>query len=203
MFLIKRVMNYLFYNPYKVAKRHSNIFLSGSAILLKSCTFRFDKSINGNSIQIGDNTMLGCNFIFESNEGEIKVGANTFVNAGTNLICRSSIDIGDFVTISWGCMIYDHNSHSLDYTERQHDISRQVEDYRHGRNFTHSKNWDTVKSRPIVIKNNAWIGFDSVILSGVTIGEGAIVGARSVVRENVEPWTVVAGDPAVIVKRLK
>ena len=47
-----------------------------------------------------------------------------------------------------------------------------------------------------------WIGFESVILAGVTIGEGAIVGAKSVVRKDVEPWTVVAGNPAVVIKRL-
>ena len=48
-----------------------------------------------------------------------------------------------------------------------------------------------------------WIGFDALILKGVHIGEGAIVGARSVVTSNVEPYTVVAGNPAVIVKRLE
>jgi len=91
----------------------------------------------------------------------------------------------------------------LDYLERQKDIKRQNNDHKNGRSFISSKDWNTVKSKPIVIENNVWVGFDSVILSGVTIGEGAIVGARSVVRNDVEPWTVVAGNPAVVVKRLK
>ena len=47
-----------------------------------------------------------------------------------------------------------------------------------------------------------WIGFDVTILKGVTIGEGAVIGAKSVVTKDVEPWTVVAGNPAVVVKYL-
>ena len=60
-----------------------------------------------------------------------------------------------------------------------------------------------VSARPVRVGHNAWIGFDSCILPGVTIGDGAIVGARSVVGEDVEPYTVVAGNPARVVKRLE
>lgn len=201
--MIKKVLNKLFYNPYKFVKKYKNITLEDSAILLKSCTFRFDGNNKKNPVKIGSNTMLGCSIIFESDEGNVEIGNNTFINAGTEIISRESVKIGNYVTISWGCTIYDHNSHSLDYCERQKDIQRQNDDFRKGQYFTHSKDWSVVKSRPIIIKDNVWIGFDSVILAGVTIGEGAIVGARSVVRKNVEPWTVVAGNPAVVIKRLK
>jgi len=201
--LIKKILNKLFYNPYKFVKKYPNIQISSSAILLKTCAFRFDGKEKKNPVNVGNNTMLGCSIIFESDSGQVDIGDNTFINSGTSLISRNSINIGDDVTIAWGCSIYDHNSHSLDFIERQKDIDRQLKDFRSGRSFIYSKNWDVVKSRPIKIHDNVWIGFDSVILSGVTIGEGAIVGARSVVRNDVEPWTVVAGNPAVVVKRLK
>jgi galactoside O-acetyltransferase len=152
---------------------------------------------------IGDKSMVGCQFIFESEKGHISIGNNCFVNSGTKLISRTSINIGNHVTISWGCTIYDHNSHSLDYVERRNDIINQLKDYHSGNNFIMSKNWEPVKSKPIVIEDDVWIGFDVVILSGVKIGKGAIIGARSVVREDVEPWTVVIGNPAKIVKRLR
>ncbi|MDD2641117.1 MAG: acyltransferase [Arcobacteraceae bacterium] len=197
------VLNKLFYNPYKFVKKYKNIVVADSAILLKSCSFRFEGKEKKNKVNIGNNTMVGCNFIFESDEGEINIGNNSYISGGTMLISRSNISIGNNVTIAWGCTLYDHNSHSLDYHERQKDIQRQNEDYRNGRNFIASKDWSVVKLRPIIIENNVWIGFDSVILAGVTIGEGAIVGARSVVRENIEPWTVVAGNPAVVIKRLR
>ncbi|MCB5267000.1 MAG: acyltransferase [Candidatus Cloacimonetes bacterium] len=201
--MIRLVLNKLFYNPYKFVKKYKNIVVADSAILLKSCSFRFEGKEKKNKVNIGNNTMVGCNFIFESDEGEINIGNNSYISGGTMLISRSNISIGNNVTIAWGCTLYDHNSHSLDYHERQKDIQRQNDDYRNGRNFIASKDWSVVKLRPIIIENNVWIGFDSVILAGVTIGEGAIVGARSVVRENIEPWTVVAGNPAVVIKRLR
>ena len=51
-------------------------------------------------------------------------------------------------------------------------------------------------ARPVRIGRNVWIGFDSCVLPGVTVGDGAIVGARSVVAADVEPFTIVAGNPA-------
>ncbi|MDO9475565.1 MAG: acyltransferase [Pseudohongiella sp.] len=147
--------------------------------------------------------MIGCDFIFESDCGQVNIGNGCFINSGTKFISRSSITIGNNVTIAWGCTLYDHNSHSLDYEVRRNDIAIQVADYKRGRSFTNSKNWEIVKSRPIIVDDDVWIGFNVIILSGVTIGEGAVIGAGSVVRENVEPWTIVAGNPAVVVKRLK
>lgn len=201
--MLKQIINKLFYNPYKFVKKHSNIKVSNTSILLKSCTFRFDGKDKKNMVKIGENTMLGCSIIFESDEGQVNIGNNTFINGGTSLISRNSISIGNNVTIAWGCTLYDHNSHSLDFIERQNDIKRQNEDYKNGRSFIYSKDWSVVSSKPIIIEDNVWIGFDSVILAGVTVGEGAIVGARSVVRQDVEPWTVVAGNPAVVIKRLR
>ena len=54
---------------------------------------------------------------------------------------------------------------------------------------------------PIAIKDQAWICADAFIGPGVTVGEGAVVGARAVVMKNIEPWAVVAGNPARFVKR--
>lgn len=202
MNLFIKFKDIFFYNPYKTAKKMQNISLSADAVLLNSCRFRFSKHY-GNKVTIGEKTMIGCSFIFESDQGEINIGRSTFINGNTQLISRSSIFIGNNVTIAWGCTIYDHNSHSLDYIERQKDIERQLIDHKNNRDFIYSKDWSVVKSRPIMIEDNSWIGFNCIILGGVTIGEGAIVGAGSVVRESVEPWTVVAGNPAVVVKRLR
>lgn len=54
---------------------------------------------------------------------------------------------------------------------------------------------------PIVVQNQAWICADAFVGPGVTVGEGAIVGARAVVMKNVEPWTIVAGNPAKMIKQ--
>ena len=106
--------------------------------------------------------------------------------------------------MAWGITIYDHNSHSIHWKERQHDNQQCYADYvQHDGNNIVNKNWDVVVSKPIIIESKVWIGFNVTILKGVTIGEGAVVGACSVVTKDVEPWTVVGGNPAQIVKRLR
>jgi putative colanic acid biosynthesis acetyltransferase WcaF len=55
--------------------------------------------------------------------------------------------------------------------------------------------------KPIVIEDQVWIAADAFVGPGVTIGQGAVVGARSAVFKNVEPWTVVGGNPAKFIKK--
>ncbi len=58
-----------------------------------------------------------------------------------------------------------------------------------------------LKTSPIIIKKNVWVAADAFIGMGVTIGEGAVVGARAAVFKDVEPWTVVGGNPARFIKK--
>ena len=174
-----------------------------SAILLDSAYFDYRTEEESKRIFIDEESMIGCNFIFESDSGVIKIGKRTFINAGTNIISINEIEIGDDVTIGWNIYIYDHDSHSLDYRFRKDDIERQREDFYANLNFIFSKDWSTVKSAPVKICNKVWIGFNAIILKGVTIGEGAIVAAGAVVTKDVPAWTVVAGNPATIVKKIE
>lgn len=189
-------------------KRHlqkvgKNIQYSDRATILPNSRFDFRCCRKGVCVRIDDDSMVGCNFVFESDAGEITVGKRTYIGAGTNLISRNSISIGNDVTIAWGCYVYDHDSHSLMWENRREDVLQQNRDYRNGLNFIANKNWSVVKSAPIKICDKVWIGFNAVILKGVTIGEGAVVGACSVVTRDVPPYVVVAGNPARIVKHLK
>ena len=52
-----------------------------------------------------------------------------------------------------------------------------------------------------MIENRAWVAADAFVCMGITIGEGAVVGARAAVFKNVEPWTVVGGNPAKVIKK--
>ncbi len=69
-------------------------------------------------------------------------------------------------------------------------------------NFSHIRSLLTPKSPEIVVEDDAWIGANSVILCGVCVGRGSVIGAGSVVTKDVEPYTVVAGNPAKVIKRL-
>ena len=59
--------------------------------------------------------------------------------------------------------------------------------------------WD--KKGDIVIGNDVWIGYEAVIMVGVTIGDGAVIGARAVVTKDVPPYTIVGGVPAKPIRR--
>lgn len=202
--MVNKIMNIIkrrfFYDPYKYIKSCHNVSL-GKSILSKNFFIRFDRGIKDNSVTIGDNSILMNEIIFETNTGSISIGDGSFINGGTRLISIDHISIGNNVTIAWGCTIYDHDSHSLDYRERMLDQERQLADWDSG-NFIKSKNWDVVNHAPIRIQDHAWLGFNVTVLKGVTIGTGAIIGANSVVTKDVPPWTVAAGNPARVIKSL-
>ncbi len=197
-----KIFKHLVKKKQKKCKIPEHIIIGDNTILLGNVNFRFDVN-SKNKVTIGNDCMLNCNFIFESDKGEIEIGDRVFINSGTNIISRSKIKIGNDVTVAWDCTFYDHNSHSLDWRERQKDLEQQIKDYKLSKNFIQNKNWDVVKSRPIIICDKVWIGFGCTILNGVTIGEGAIIGAKSVVRDNIPPWTIVTGNPAKPIKTLK
>lgn len=189
------------------AKRGNRKLLSRYASIAhgtvdRGISIRLDCPENRKYLDIGKDCIVAGNFIFESSDGFIRIGNHSYIGGGS-FICRTSIEIGDNVTIAWGGTIYDHDSHSLDYLERRKDIDDELNDIRHSRNFIANKNWTSVNSKPIKICNDAWIGMNVTILKGVTVGEGAIVGAGSVVTKDVPAWTVVAGNPARFVKELK
>lgn len=152
-------------------------------------------------LTIGNDSIVSGSFIFESDKGHISIGDHTYIGAST-FISRNSISVGENVLIAWGCTIYDHDSHSLFYEDRRKDLDDCLNDINENKNIGKSKNWSVVKSAPIVIKDDAWIGMNVIILKGVTIGRGAIVGAGSVVTKDVPDWSVVAGNPARVVKQL-
>lgn len=153
-------------------------------------------------IKIGHNCVLAGNYIFETSAGHMMIGDRVHIG-GSTFICRSSIIIEDDVTIAWGTTVYDHNSHSIEWEERAGDTLQEYNDILEYKDSTKNKNWEVVKTKPIRICRKAWIGMNCIILKGVTIGEGAIVAAGSVVTKDIEPWTMVGGNPATNIKKLR
>ena len=149
---------------------------------------------------IGENSNIQGNFIIESEKGLITIGDRTFIGGGT-FICTKKIEIGNDVMFSWGCTVVDNNSHSSKWSERKNDVldwKKGIDENKIGK----YKDWSNVKEQEVIIRDKAWIGFNSIILKGVTIGEGSIVGAGSVVTKDVPDWTIVAGNPAKIIRQI-
>lgn len=106
----------------------------------------------------------------------LEVGRNSCIGPNTQLYNRAKIIIGDNAVVSQGSYL----------CTASHDIT----DPRH-----------SVVMRDIVIGDRAWVAADAFVGMGVTIGEGAVVGARAAVFKDVEPWTVVGGNPAKFIKK--
>jgi len=204
--MIKRIIKRIFFteqvnlNPHNTSN-FKNLISGMSSKLLPSCKIRFDVEPEVREyVTIGENCIIGAQFIFESKTGRIRIGNNTHIGGGM-FISRSSIIIGNDVTMAWDITIYDHDSHSIYWDYRRNDNIQCYKDYvEFGGCSVINKNWENVKSAPIVIHDKVWIGFGVTVLKGVTIGEGAVVGAKSVVTKDVLPWTVVAGNPAKVIK---
>lgn len=138
------------------------------------------------SLSVGRECDLHCRISFDREKGSVTIGDRCYIGA-SHIVCADDVAIGDDVIVSWGVTIVDHNSHSLDWHGREND----VKDWKTGK-----KDWSRVRSAPVNIKDKVWIGFNASILKGVTIGEGAVIGACAVVSRDVPPYTVVAGNPA-------
>ena len=200
MFVVGVIRRFLKKRKLKSLRRYYSS--EPSSVLTAAFDMRLDCPDAGKKyLSVKGNCIVSGKFIFESARGRVSVGEHTYIGAST-FISRSSITIGDNVTIAWGCTVYDHDSHSLDYRLRRKDIDDELRDIANGESFIRNKDWDCVKSKPIVIEDDAWIGMNCIILKGVTVGRGAVVGAGSVVTKDVPPWTLVAGNPARVIKEL-
>jgi acetyltransferase-like isoleucine patch superfamily enzyme len=146
-------------------------------------------------IQIGDNTHLKGTLSLYGHGGCIEIGDDCFIGEHTNIWSSSKIQIGNRVLISHSTNIFDSLTHPLSAKERY----KQFKDITSSGHPTQLN----LSERPVNIGDDVWIGANVTILRGVTIGNGVIVGAGSVVTKDIPAWTVVAGNPAIQIKKLQ
>ena len=135
-----------------------------------------------------------CQIIFEKKGARLTIGRDCYLGP-SKIVVAQEIVIQDNVYVSWGCTLIDTNSHPLDAVERRKDLAAIDCPWT-------KKNWSSVKSAPVVLEQDAWICFQAIVLKGVRVGVGAIVGAGAVVSKDVPAGTVVAGNPAKVVRTL-
>lgn len=103
----------------------------------------------------------------------IKIGDFVSIGERTEIRCTKEIVIGDHSLIAWDVEIMDTDFHKID---------------------------NKIICKPVHIGANVWIGCRSIILKGVTIGEGSVIAAGSVITKDVPPYCLVAGNPAKIIR---
>jgi acetyltransferase-like isoleucine patch superfamily enzyme len=124
-------------------------------------------------------------------EGICEVGKHSYTDGGSpNIVIykdiHSKLKIGSFVSIGPHCDIYLGSEHKTDF----------VSTFPFSKVFEGVPKIECIKTKgDVIIGSDVWIGSYVIILSGVTIGHGAVIGAGSVVAKDVEPYTIVAGNP--------
>ncbi|PYK06229.1 MAG: acyltransferase [Verrucomicrobia bacterium] len=112
-------------------------------------------------------------------------------------MAEEKIEIGSHCLISWNVGIADSDFHPLEPAQRLID-AQALAPY-----FKNRPQRPKLKTAPVKIADNVWIGMNAIILKGVSIGENAVVAAGSVVSKSIPSNTVVAGNPAVAVRQLR
>lgn len=135
----------------------------------------------------------GCSFAIGEN-GRCIIGDFTLLN-GAIIMAEELIEIGSHCLISWNIGIADSDFHPLEPAQRLIDAQALAPF------FKERPPRPKLKTAPVKIGDNVWIGMNAVILKGVTIGDNSVVAAGAVVTKSVPANTVVAGNPAVVVRQ--
>ena len=182
IFILERIIHFICFC--KGIKLGNNIIFHGIPTIRRypnsSIQFGNDCKFNSakNSISIGLDQP--CAFVTWTENAAIKFGNNSGAS-GLKIDARSTITIGNNVLIGSGCIILDNDSHSSDPQKRNQYI---------------------IPSKPIRIEDNVFIGTKCLILKGVTIGKNSVIGAGSVVFNDIPENSIALGNPCkVIIKR--
>ena len=121
--------------------------------------------------------------------------------------CKENVALGDHVLISWNVFISDYDGHPVEPAQRRRQIDHIHDNvfaaFRRRREPKEEEKYlPTFSSMPVTIGSNVWIGANATILKGVRIGDDSVVGTSAVVTKDVPPRSVVAGNPARVVRVL-
>jgi acetyltransferase-like isoleucine patch superfamily enzyme len=135
-------------------------------------------------LELGENVLLEPNvWLTAPAPGRIVIGEGTFLNLGVQVAAVELVEIGAHCMFANGCFVTDANP-------RVDDVDRPIT----WRGFT--------SKGPTRVGDNVWCGANVVITSGVTVGERCVIGANSVVTEDLPPYSVAAGAPARVLRSI-
>jgi chloramphenicol O-acetyltransferase type B len=152
--------------------------------ILKKIRIYYLKNVKWNMYKIGKNFHSGRNVIMWAKDG-ISIGDNCYI--GRNSQIESNLKMGNYVLIANNVAFvgkYDHNYLEIGKTIIKSSQIRDTDYEWKGRN------------QYTIIEDDVWIGYGSIIMSGVTIKRGSIIAAGSVVTKDVEEYSIYGGNPA-------
>jgi acetyltransferase-like isoleucine patch superfamily enzyme len=181
--LISRVF-YLFILKVRNVEYKSMPLIIGKLVIHNSGTCRFGENLTFRGSLTSN--MVG---LYKPCTIAVKIGSILSIDdnsgfSGVSIYCSNSITIGKYVNCGGNVSIWDTDFHPLNYEARRvHDVSQ-------------------IATAPVIIEDDVFIGANSIILKGVTIGKRAVIGAGSVVTKNIPADEIWAGNPARFIKRV-
>jgi acetyltransferase-like isoleucine patch superfamily enzyme len=158
-----------------VLARRRHVTSGGELLLLRGDVEIVKRDGGGQRLALGRGVRMAerVRLIFEGPDGAIEIGDDTFLNARCEIRARERVSIGSGCRLAFDVIVMDTNHHDLEGTET---------------------------TSPTVIGDRVWIGARALILRGVTIGDGAVIAAGSVVTRHVPARTLVGGNPAKTIR---
>jgi len=147
------------------------------------------------SIRIGSHSHIKGELLVFGHGGDISLGSYCFLGENSKIWSAKKIEIGDRVLISHNVNIFDNLIHPMNPGLRHSQFINIIASGQ-------PKQIDGLDEKIVKIENDVLIGAMALVLRGVTIGEGSVVGAGSVVTKDVPPYTIVAGNPAHILRKI-
>jgi acetyltransferase-like isoleucine patch superfamily enzyme len=135
-------------------------------------------------LEVGEGALLEPGvWITMPEPARVRIGAGSFLNRNVMVAAQELVEIGDHCMLANGCFVTDAN-HRFD------DPAKPI-------------TWQGFDGKgPTRIGDNCWLGANVVVTSGVTIGERCVIGANSVVTRDIEPFSIAAGAPAKVLRRI-
>lgn len=176
-------------------RRKLNAFLKyvklGENSKLTDAATVYNQALSAEKIIVGSgSTVEGELQVFRLG-GSISIGDNCYIGRGSRIWSMRKIMIGNDVFISHNVNVMDTNGHSLEPAKRANAFANGVDEQ-----------LEDVESAPVLVNDGAWIGFNAIILKGVTIGKGAIIAAGSIITEDVPDHCIVAGPKATLIGKI-
>lgn len=163
----------------KLGAVQNDFFIAKDVTMLNpQCIYMKDGS------SVAENVYLGpiVNYAGIEYSPKIIIGENTHIAKNGSIACIDRVEIGKNV-------LFARNVHITDHSHGYEDINRPITPQ------------PLISKGPVIIEDDCWLGFNCEILSGVHIGKHCVVAARAVVTKDVPPYSIVAGNPARVVKQ--
>lgn len=163
----------------KLGAVQNDFFIAKDVTMLNpQCIYMQDGS------SVAENVYLGpiVNYAGIEYSPKIIIGENTHIAKNGSIACIDRVEIGKNV-------LFARNVHITDHSHGYEDINRPITPQ------------PLISKGPVIIEDDCWLGFNCEILSGVHIGKHCVVAARAVVTKDVPPYSIVAGNPARVVKQ--